>query len=110
VLAWSVKRPVGFPEANFSPTKNTASALGQWQTPRWWRAADPSAEHSKTACLRHRNKIVTVALRPLVRSSVMTGIFQRLRHSQFAHPIWQPVFFAILLLLISVTLVLIITT
>jgi hypothetical protein len=39
----------------------------------------------------------------------MTGIFERLRHSQFADPIWQPVFFAILLLLVSVT-VLIITT
>ena len=50
-----------------------------------------------------------VALRPLLRSFVMTGIFERLRHSQFADPIWQPVFFAILLLLISVTLVLIIT-
>jgi hypothetical protein len=39
----------------------------------------------------------------------MTGIFERLRHSQFAEPIWQPVIFALLLLLIS-TLVLIITT
>jgi hypothetical protein len=44
------------------------------------------------------------------RSSVLTGIFERLRRSQFAEPIWQPVFFALLLLLISVTLVLIITT
>jgi hypothetical protein len=32
------------------------------------------------------------------------------RHSQFADPNWQTVFFAILLLLISITLVLIITT
>jgi hypothetical protein len=40
----------------------------------------------------------------------MTGIFERLRYSQFAAPIWQPVIFAVLLLLISVTLVLIITT
>jgi hypothetical protein len=40
----------------------------------------------------------------------MTGIFERLRHSQFADPNWQAVFFAILLLLISITLVLIITT
>jgi hypothetical protein len=32
-----------------------------------------------------------------------------LRHSQFADPNWQAVFFAILLLLISITLVLIIT-
>ena len=39
----------------------------------------------------------------------MAGIFERLRHSQFADPMWQPVFFAILLLLISITLVLIIT-
>jgi hypothetical protein len=36
----------------------------------------------------------------------MTGIFERLRHSQFAEPIWQPVIFALLLLLISITLVL----
>ena len=43
------------------------------------------------------------------RSFVMTGIFERLRHSQFADPNWQPVLFAVLLLLISVTLVLIIT-
>jgi hypothetical protein len=40
----------------------------------------------------------------------MTGIFERMRHSQFAEPIWQPVIFALLLLLISITLVLIITT
>ena len=33
-----------------------------------------------------------------------------LRHSQFADPNWQAFFFAILLLLISITLVLIITT
>lgn len=33
-----------------------------------------------------------------------------LRYSQFADPNWQAVFFAILLLLISITLVLIITT
>ena len=39
----------------------------------------------------------------------MTGIFERLRHSQFAEPIWQPVFFAVLLPLISIALVLIIT-
>ena len=39
----------------------------------------------------------------------MTGIFERLRHSQFAEPIWQLVIFALLLLLISITLVLIIT-
>jgi hypothetical protein len=36
-------------------------------------------------------------------------MFERLRHSQFADPNWQPVIFAVLLLLISVTLVLIIT-
>jgi hypothetical protein len=34
---------------------------------------------------------------------------QRLRRSQFADPNWQAFFFAILLLLISITLVLIIT-
>jgi hypothetical protein len=39
----------------------------------------------------------------------MPNVFERLRHSQFADPIWQPVIFAILLLLISITLVLIIT-
>ena len=33
-----------------------------------------------------------------------------LRHSEFADPNWQAFFFAILLLLISITLVLIITT
>jgi hypothetical protein len=40
----------------------------------------------------------------------MTGIFERLRHSEFADPNWQRLIFAILLLLISITLVLIITT
>ncbi len=39
----------------------------------------------------------------------MTGIFERLRRSQFADPNWQPVLFAVLLLLIPATLVLIIT-
>lgn len=36
-----------------------------------------------------------------------TGVFERLRHSQFAEPIWQPVIFAILVVLISITLALI---
>jgi hypothetical protein len=36
-------------------------------------------------------------------------MFERLRDSQFADPNWQPVLFAVLLLLISITLVLIIT-
>jgi hypothetical protein len=39
----------------------------------------------------------------------MTSIFERLRHSQLAEPIWQQLIFAMLLLLISITLVLIIT-
>jgi hypothetical protein len=65
---------------------------------------------AKPRALRHRNKILNLALRPLLPSSAMTGIFERLRHSQFADPNWQPVIFAVLLLLISVTLVLIITT
>ena len=39
----------------------------------------------------------------------MRNVFERLRHSQFSDPIWQPVIFATLLLLISITLVLIIT-
>jgi len=39
----------------------------------------------------------------------VTNIIERLRQSQFADPVLQPVFFALLLLLISVTLVLIIT-
>jgi hypothetical protein len=40
----------------------------------------------------------------------MTGVFERLRHSQFAEPIWQPVIFALLVVLIFVTLVLITNT
>jgi hypothetical protein len=39
----------------------------------------------------------------------MTGVIERLRHSQFAEPIWQPVIFALLIILIFVTLVLITT-
>jgi hypothetical protein len=72
------------------------------------RVHAPSIARSRA--LRHWNKILYFALRPLLRSSAMTRIFERLRHSQFADPNWQPVFFAILLLLISITLVLIITT
>jgi hypothetical protein len=34
-------------------------------------------------------------------------VFERLRVSQFGEPIWQPVFFALLLVLIFVMLVLI---
>jgi hypothetical protein len=64
---------------------------------------------ARPPALRHWNKILYLALRPLLRSSAMTGIFERLRHSQFADPNWQPVLFAVLLLFISVTLVLIIT-
>ena len=37
----------------------------------------------------------------------MTDVFERLRHSQFADPNWQPVIFAILVILISLTLLLI---
>jgi hypothetical protein len=65
---------------------------------------------ARPRALRHGNKILNLALRPLLWGSAMTGMFERLRHSQFADPIWQPVIFAVLLLLISVTLVLIITT
>jgi hypothetical protein len=39
----------------------------------------------------------------------MTRLGERLRHSQFAEPIWQQFIFALLLLLICITLVLIIT-
>jgi hypothetical protein len=39
--------------------------------------------------------------------SMKSDVFERLRHSQFAEPIWQPVIFAILLVLIFVMLVLI---
>ena len=39
----------------------------------------------------------------------MTRILERLRHSQLAEPIWQQLIFALLLLLICITLVLIIT-
>jgi hypothetical protein len=35
------------------------------------------------------------------------GVLERLRHSQFAEPIWQPPIFAILVVLIFVVLVLI---
>lgn len=35
------------------------------------------------------------------------GVFERLRQSQFAEPIWQPVIFALLVIAISVTLLLI---
>jgi hypothetical protein len=35
------------------------------------------------------------------------GVFERLRHSQLAEPIWQPLIFAILVILISITLALI---
>jgi hypothetical protein len=41
------------------------------------------------------------------RSYVMTDMFERLRHSQFAEPIWQPVIFALLVVAISITLALI---
>jgi hypothetical protein len=37
----------------------------------------------------------------------MADVFERLRRSQFAEPIWQPVFFALLLVAIFVMLVLI---
>ena len=37
----------------------------------------------------------------------MADVFERLRRSQFSEPIWQPVFFALLLVLIFVLLVLI---
>lgn len=35
------------------------------------------------------------------------GVFERLKHAQIGAPIWQPVIFAILIVLISVTLALI---
>jgi hypothetical protein len=35
------------------------------------------------------------------------SVFERLRHSQLAEPIWQPVIFALLVIAISVTLMLI---
>jgi hypothetical protein len=37
----------------------------------------------------------------------MIDVLHRLRHSQFAEPIWQPVIFALLVVLIFVMLVLI---
>ena len=37
-------------------------------------------------------------------------MFERLRHSQFAEPIWQTLIFVILILLISVMLFVIINT
>jgi hypothetical protein len=37
----------------------------------------------------------------------MADVFERLRRSQFGEPIWQPVFFALLLVGIFVMLVLI---
>jgi len=37
----------------------------------------------------------------------MTEILERLRHAQIGAPIWQPVIFAILIVLISVTIALI---
>jgi hypothetical protein len=40
----------------------------------------------------------------------MTDLLERLRHSQFAEPIWQPVILALLVVLIFVTLVLITNT
>jgi hypothetical protein len=40
----------------------------------------------------------------------MTDMFERLRHTQFADPNWQPVFFAILVIAISLTLLLIFRT
>jgi hypothetical protein len=40
----------------------------------------------------------------------MTDVFERLEHAQIGEPIWQPVIFAILLVLISITLALILQT
>jgi hypothetical protein len=40
----------------------------------------------------------------------MTDVFERLRHAQIGTPIWQPVIFAILVVLIFATLVLITRT
>ena len=40
----------------------------------------------------------------------MPDAFERFRNSQFAEPIWQPVIFALLVVLIFVTLVLITST
>ena len=37
----------------------------------------------------------------------MTDVFERLKHAQIGEPIWQPVIFAILVVLISIMLVLI---
>jgi hypothetical protein len=48
-----------------------------------------------------------LALCPYSRSSLMIEVLHRLRHSQFAEPIWQPVIFALLVVLIFVMLVLI---
>lgn len=36
-----------------------------------------------------------------------SDVFERLKHAQIGTPIWQPVIFAILIVLISVTLALI---
>jgi ABC-type phosphate/phosphonate transport system permease subunit len=44
------------------------------------------------------------------RRSAMTDVFERLEHAQIGEPIWQPVIFAILLVLISITLALILQT
>ena len=40
----------------------------------------------------------------------MTDMFEHLRHTQFADPNWQPVIFAILVIAISLTLLLIFRT
>jgi hypothetical protein len=40
----------------------------------------------------------------------MTDVFERLKQAQIGEPIWQPVIFAILLVLISITLALILQT
>jgi hypothetical protein len=37
----------------------------------------------------------------------MTDVFERLKHARIGTPIWQPVIFAVLVVLISVTLALI---
>jgi hypothetical protein len=46
-----------------------------------------------------------------IRSPAMKqDVFERLKHAQIGEPIWQPVIFAILVVLISITLALIFQT
>jgi hypothetical protein len=48
--------------------------------------------------------------RKIGRLCAVTDVFERLRHSPFKEPIWQPVIFAVLLVLIFIVLVLITRT